>query len=111
MRRARSRGTPCRPRSPLSCGWRLPRMRLAFGDVDARQDESTADEKEDDREHGGAARSKDADRDGEQRRAGDAGELLEDREEAKVLGRLVFRDHPREERAAQRLAAALDGAD
>ena len=48
---------------------------------------------------------------GEDERPEDAGELLEDAEEAEELARLVLRDHAGEERAAERLGAALHHAD
>ena len=51
------------------------------------------------------------DRVGEDRGPDDAGELLEHREEAEELGRLLLGDHRREQRAAERLAAALHHAD
>ena len=47
----------------------------------------------------------------EHRRAEDAGVALEHAEEGEELRRLVLRDHAGEERAAQRLRAALHHAD
>ena len=92
---------------------RLARLRRAPPLVHIHEEEQHAahHEEGDHRQDGVPARAGQRDGDREEERPEDAGELLEHAEEAEELRRLVRRGHAREERAAQRLGAALHHAD
>src|SRR5262245_25200588 len=84
-------------------------LRFARSHIDACEHDRAEDEEHEHREHSGTARLKQANRRSKHGGAGDSCELLEDREEAETLRRLLLGDHASEQRSAERLTSALHG--